>query len=124
MFGKISLYVQRDAAGNIVQRIVVKTASVPHEMWIQARRWHIDALDPTKAPEHMEIAVMEKIANVEGNHKCVRLQHYTTDRSTFSYRLYVGYLHAEHFLSSGGTDVFTRLTARFLNQRCGNGSRT
>ena len=39
----------------------------------------------------MEIKVMEAIANVLGNHKCVRLQHYTTDRTTFSYRLYMSY---------------------------------
>jgi serine/threonine protein kinase len=85
-----SLYLQRGPNGNIVQRIIVKTTQIPHEMWIQARRWHIDALGPAKA-QHMEIAVMEAIANVEGDHKCVRLQHYTTDGPTFSYRMYIGY---------------------------------
>jgi len=60
-------------------------------MWIQARQWHVDEFDPTKR-EHMEIKVMEAIANVAGNHKCVRLQHYTTDRSTFSHRMYISYM--------------------------------
>jgi serine/threonine protein kinase len=60
-------------------------------MWIQARRWHIDASDPGAKPQHMEIKVMEAIANVLGNHKCVRLQHSTLDSTTFSYRLYMSY---------------------------------
>jgi serine/threonine protein kinase len=87
---KNSLYLQQDPSGNIVQRIVVKTTQIPHNMWTEAKRWHVDSLNPTKA-EHMEIKVMEQIANVDGNHKCVRLEHYTTDRPTFSYRLYMGY---------------------------------
>ena len=85
-----SLYVQEDPAGNIAQRMVVKTTAVPHSVWIQARQWHVDERDPTKR-QHMEIKVMEAIAGVEGDHKCVRLLHYTTDHSTFSYRLYTGY---------------------------------
>jgi serine/threonine protein kinase len=85
------LFVQHDTAGNIVQRMIVKTCSVPHQGWVQARRWHTDPSDPGAKPEHMEIKVMEAIANVLGNHKCVRLQHYTTDRTTFSYRLYMSY---------------------------------
>ena len=85
------MFVQHDTAGNIVQRMIVKTCSVPHHGWVQARRWHTDPSDPGAKPEHMEIKVMEAIANVLGNHKCVRLQHYTTDRTTFSYRLYMSY---------------------------------
>jgi len=60
-------------------------------MWIQARRWHTDERERDSKPQHMEIEVMKAIASVEGNHKCVRLYHYTTDRSTFSYRLYMSY---------------------------------
>jgi serine/threonine protein kinase len=89
--GEIRLYIQTDTAGNIAQRMVVRTTSIPHEMWIQARRWYVDALNPGAEAQHMEIKVMKEIAKIAGNHKCVRLQHYTTDRSTFSYRMYLSY---------------------------------
>jgi len=85
-----SLYVQVDPAGNILQRMVVKTVLMPHSAWIQARQWHVDERDPIKK-EHMEIEVMEAIANVEGTHKCVRLRHFTTHDSKFMYCLYTGY---------------------------------
>jgi serine/threonine protein kinase len=77
-------------------------------MWIQARQWHVDERDPTKR-EHMEIKVMEAIADVPGNHKCVRLQHYTTDRSTFSYRLYLSYL------PHGDLSQFTKAKSFYKN---------
>jgi serine/threonine protein kinase len=85
-----SLYVQEDPAGNIVQRIVVNTTSVPHPSWVHVRYWHVDEHDPTKR-QHMEIKVMEAIASVGVDHKYVRPRHFTTDRSNFSYRLHIGY---------------------------------
>ena len=85
--GQNSLYVRLDPAGNITHRMVVKTTSLPHHVWIMARQWYVDESDPTKR-QHMEIKVMEEIAGVAGDHKCVRLQNATIDHSRFMYSLY------------------------------------